>query len=876
MQTESTKSSSEDNSSESEDESSTNEVTVKPNNISASKNDGKSSSEDERDDNEKTMNKNIVNTSVKSVSDKVSSNSDNENNAKETSSSADESSDSDTEPEMRKDVKSVVQKSKQNQSTPQKQSTSSESSSDSDEEPRNSSKNSFISQQKLDKFPQTVFQQKNNLKDISGSDNESSSDVSMIDEVKSPNKTSMQTKKRQREEISASESSDDEPKKRVSKLYDLSIVDTEPLLNSTNSETMHNSLKEYIITNPDLKKIDAKTNLLLEDLNEDEEVWLMQCPKVLAPNLLVGQKLKLDKNVKLKMKVGSNKYECISERSNDLNICVVASESARNQNLAAKIVKPAGTIVIHQMLKDKSPVRIETPDRTKVEAPANLKTRHPIFGANYEAKIKLDDVTHGKLITAELERRKAEKKALKKKRRESVSRANEKDTSINKDEIIYQLLNQTKSSLEVEKKKSKKRKLSESKEENIAKVQKIDNIGKSEVDSPAKHSTKRKSKKSISMGEDIINDDKSMDKSVQLQESVIENLLETTKMQMKSPQSAEKSKKTKKEKFSNNENSIVNENEADSSNSAGKKNRKKKKNKEEAKLKGIKANVDECLAKSNETKVESILASISDTMINDTTVKKKHKKIKHKDENVTMESQNASHVEKSQDNSSIFEYQQNIYNGATKKSHKKNKNKIPEDSKPSTDDSVTYLKVENITEILNNFSAVSEDNTSKKKHKHKKNKDKSVNSVDTAAFNDSTKLSVANEEFNVNTKSKKKHTNKNEAVHSTNNEDEEMKDVTPKKTHKHVEESNDKSSELSTSITKKESKNKSRAADNFDKNQVINDLLSSIMQNTNGHRKDKKSKKQKRHSSDNIENVNEHFVEVKHKKKSKKRHDRSD
>lgn len=442
---------------------------------------------------------------------KKTSSSDSETEKKKDSSrSSSSTSDSDSDGRNKK--------SEQNDSQRQKAKQSESSESDSDRNVTKSSDSDSDRKQKLTPKSGTDMK-KITLRNDSFDD--------FIDKKPTPKKASIitkpspQIKKARREQMSTSYDTDSDTN-----------VTSEP-----ERKTDSNLLRAYLRDNPDLVEIEYVMKSKLEDLtvSSGDEVWIAQCPKKLNPKQLDGIKLKTDSG---KFKIDDKKFEYNFER-NESEICVLVSKS---KGLVAKVIKTNGRATLFEASKKLSLSRIGKTEVDEPPASLNLKLRHPLFGTDYEKDIKITNEIQQKLMEAEINRRKLEKRARKKKKVKSIS----EDSG--KNEMIFELLNQTKSSLG--ERREKKRKHSDAREEvSVAaprkKKKNIAETASSDVANAEQIMDEKKIKKEKIKLENESSSEEKKKKSKTIENKDIQDLLSKVKEEVLTPKKKRKSSKSK-------------------------------------------------------------------------------------------------------------------------------------------------------------------------------------------------------------------------------------------------------------------------------------------------------------------------------------------
>lgn len=142
----------------------------------------------------------------------------------------------------------------------------------------------------------------------------------------------------------------------------------------------------FLEKNPKYKEIDD-TNLALGDfhtISDDDEIWLMQCPKGADISLLTGQKIKLPG------RSNHEQFETVATEYIEPISHAFGHKSKKAHN-AIKIVPIRGSILMRNRLKAMPP-----PDATevlvspvKVPMPTGIKERHPLHGVDFASRLEI-------------------------------------------------------------------------------------------------------------------------------------------------------------------------------------------------------------------------------------------------------------------------------------------------------------------------------------------------------------------------------------------------------------------------------------------------------------------------------------------------------
>lgn len=166
-------------------------------------------------------------------------------------------------------------------------------------------------------------------------------------------------------------------------------------LNRENQERLSMSVEPLPVSRPhNLQDLVVSENLIvdsteptfnLDDMSDSEEVWIMEIPRTINPLDLTGEILKLGE--KAKFKVNNERYCAIKQDVKSNLTCVINSGKGKQQYKTVN-VRPKGTIGLRRKLSNYRKIQAMNVENSGVPFPKNLKTRHPLFGANLEGKVK--------------------------------------------------------------------------------------------------------------------------------------------------------------------------------------------------------------------------------------------------------------------------------------------------------------------------------------------------------------------------------------------------------------------------------------------------------------------------------------------------------
>lgn len=125
----------------------------------------------------------------------------------------------------------------------------------------------------------------------------------------------------------------------------------------------------------------------LNDVNADDELWIVEIPKSVNPHELKGQSFNLGN--KTKMKIGQEKYQATSVSSSDCYTCVFGT-GKREKPFKVVNLRPSGMITLRRRLASapKTDLKEDVEEKSMVPFPKGLKARDPLAGVQQNGKIK--------------------------------------------------------------------------------------------------------------------------------------------------------------------------------------------------------------------------------------------------------------------------------------------------------------------------------------------------------------------------------------------------------------------------------------------------------------------------------------------------------
>lgn len=150
----------------------------------------------------------------------------------------------------------------------------------------------------------------------------------------------------------------------------------------------------------------TKSNYTMNEINDDDEIWLCEIPNSIDVNQLLGKSVKLGSK---KTTIDKTQLECRAESCDHQNGIYANTVSVISQNddakLSVKNLKTAGRMTIHKKIEDDQRETIELSPTVRHECtifPESLTIRHPLFGNHFKDKIKVDKRIAKKLSAAQV------------------------------------------------------------------------------------------------------------------------------------------------------------------------------------------------------------------------------------------------------------------------------------------------------------------------------------------------------------------------------------------------------------------------------------------------------------------------------------------
>lgn len=140
-----------------------------------------------------------------------------------------------------------------------------------------------------------------------------------------------------------------------------------------------------LVKEEDLIVESTDSSFTLEDLSDNEDIWIMDIPRTIDPTELKGQTLTFGE--KSKFKVQDEKYCAVNHEIKSNVTCIFNTNSVKSRYKAVNI-KPVGTISVRKKLSSVAKTKSIQIENCGVPFPKNLRTRHPLFGVSYEGKTR--------------------------------------------------------------------------------------------------------------------------------------------------------------------------------------------------------------------------------------------------------------------------------------------------------------------------------------------------------------------------------------------------------------------------------------------------------------------------------------------------------
>lgn len=165
-----------------------------------------------------------------------------------------------------------------------------------------------------------------------------------------------------------------------------------------------NKNAHIVIENPK-----TKSNYMATEIADDDEIWLCEIPNSVDVNKLIGKSLKLGSkrnDIKLsdesQLECVSSKFESQQKDGVYVNTVSVIFQSDDGK-LSVKNLKANGQMSIQKKIQDDQRETVQLDPTVRHECtifPESLRIRHPLFGNNFQDKIKIKQEVTEKLAAA--------------------------------------------------------------------------------------------------------------------------------------------------------------------------------------------------------------------------------------------------------------------------------------------------------------------------------------------------------------------------------------------------------------------------------------------------------------------------------------------
>lgn len=175
---------------------------------------------------------------------------------------------------------------------------------------------------------------------------------------------------------------------------------------------------------PNLSPINIKDNI---EISKKEEIYLLRIPKTINPQHLLTKEFDLIQGSKLK--INKEKFELEPTNKAPNPLLLVGNQS--------RIIQPKNSFFLKKYIKLSKAPDLQIIEKAMVPLPENLKARHPLFGSDYEEKIRLNENVESRLQKAIADCLKQEEKMKRKKKKKQSTGMEMEDIQ---NEVIFSLL----------------------------------------------------------------------------------------------------------------------------------------------------------------------------------------------------------------------------------------------------------------------------------------------------------------------------------------------------------------------------------------------------------------------------------------------------
>lgn len=217
--------------------------------------------------------------------------------------------------------------------------------------------------------------------------------------------------KRKRESSASISDSIEEPKQNGSKKCKTTnnqssssetVANVNVRLQNTDMLTNYRNKNQHI----QIESVKMASNFTVNDLSDDDEIWICEIPTSIDVNTLIGKSVKLGSK-RSSIKTEQKEIECVSTKlektsrvyENVLSVVL----PGKNSQLAMRNIKPIGRLTIHEKITD-TEADIELTPTNRHECtifPDSLTVRHPLFGRNFASEINVNEKIRQKLSDVE-------------------------------------------------------------------------------------------------------------------------------------------------------------------------------------------------------------------------------------------------------------------------------------------------------------------------------------------------------------------------------------------------------------------------------------------------------------------------------------------
>ncbi|XP_012235223.1 uncharacterized protein [Linepithema humile] len=153
---------------------------------------------------------------------------------------------------------------------------------------------------------------------------------------------------------------------------------------STSIPLRPHTLEELVLKEAlNVENISSTFNL--EDISDNEDIWIMDLPRSIDSQELCGQVITLEDKSKFRIK---NERYCIVAHKMDHHITCVLNTKTKTSEYKTVNIKPTGSLTMRKKLSGTPEMKPMPVEKSGMQFPDNLKTRHPLLGVVRERKRK--------------------------------------------------------------------------------------------------------------------------------------------------------------------------------------------------------------------------------------------------------------------------------------------------------------------------------------------------------------------------------------------------------------------------------------------------------------------------------------------------------